>query len=116
MVAELDNKKNELAEDDPELERLRREIANLRLLADGKFVTLTVSSGVSEWRPGESIDEMLRRADMALYSAKAAVRNCVVCADDGLAVKEYAGAERAVRAMPGDEDLEAAPEKARSAA
>ena len=35
-------------------------------------MTLTASFGVSEWIAGESMDETLRRADMALYSAKTA--------------------------------------------
>jgi two-component system cell cycle response regulator len=96
-------------------ERLRQEIANLRLMADGKSVTFTVSCGVSEWRPGESIDEMLRRADIALYAAKGAGRNCVICAEDELEV-QYDEADRPVRAAPRDELTETAPEKARSAA
>lgn len=81
-------------------ERLRREVMALRLLADGKSVTLTCSFGVSQWRPGESVDDMLRRADMALYAAKAAGRNCVVLADDSFAVENYDSAGRPVRAAP----------------
>jgi diguanylate cyclase (GGDEF)-like protein len=80
-------------------ERMRRDIMALRIPADGKALTLTSSFGVSEWRRGESLDEMLRRADMALYSAKAAGRNQVMTADDELAVKEYDGAERLVRML-----------------
>jgi hypothetical protein len=42
---------------------------------------------------------MLRRADMALYSAKAAGRNRVMAAgDDALALGDYADAERPLRA------------------
>ena len=97
-------------------ERLRREIANLRLMADGKVVTFTASSGVSEWLPGESIDEMLRRADIALYAAKEAGRDCVVCADDGLEAEDYAAAGRAVRSASRDDVLEMTQGKVRSAA
>ncbi|MDH3647756.1 MAG: GGDEF domain-containing protein [Gammaproteobacteria bacterium] len=42
---------------------------------------ITVSSGVAEYRLGESVEDTLRRADAALYRAKDNGRNCVV-ADD----------------------------------
>lgn len=41
-------------------------------------IDITVSIGVTEFRPGESIDEILIRVDRALYQAKAENRNCVV--------------------------------------
>ena len=80
-------------------ERLRQEVTTIRVPVDGKFVTLTASFGVSEWHPGESVDETLRRADMALYSAKAAGRDRVIAAGHALAVKDYDGKERPVRAV-----------------
>jgi two-component system, cell cycle response regulator len=79
-------------------ERMRQEVMTLRLPADGKIVTLTASFGVSEWVAGESVDETLRRADMALYSAKAAGRNRVVTTDDALVLNDYTGEGRTVRA------------------
>ena len=33
-------------------------------------MTLTCSFGVSERKPGDSIDDLLKRADVALYAAK----------------------------------------------
>ena len=39
---------------------------------------ITVSLGVAEWRDGEELEEVLKRADSALYSAKQAGRNRVV--------------------------------------
>jgi diguanylate cyclase (GGDEF)-like protein len=101
-------------------ERLRQEIMALRLPAGGNVVTFTSSFGVSEWHPGESVDEALRRADMALYSAKAAGRNRVICAGDALTVGDYEGAERPVRAAQRSEaapaQAGAPPDDSRSAA
>ena len=42
---------------------------------------VTVSSGVTEFRLGESVDECVRRADQALYAAKRNGRNCVQSGD-----------------------------------
>jgi len=43
-------------------------------------VTITLSAGVAEYLPGESIVDTLRRADDALYFAKQTGRNRVECA------------------------------------
>ena len=85
-------------------ERLRREIMTLRLPVDGGEISFTASFGVSKWQDGESVDEMLRRADMALYAAKEKGRNCVVYADDDFAVEDYEAADRPVRAAPRSEE------------
>ena len=37
---------------------------------------LTASAGVAEWRSGESGEDVLKRSDKAVYSAKGAGRNC----------------------------------------
>lgn len=43
---------------------------------------ITVSAGVAEFIGGESIDSLLRRADQALYAAKAGGRNRICQADE----------------------------------
>jgi diguanylate cyclase (GGDEF)-like protein len=44
-------------------------------------VKVTCSFGVAEFQPGDSVDTMLKRADLALYEAKTGGRNRVVLAD-----------------------------------
>ena len=42
-----------------------------------KGLPVTASLGVAQWRPGETLAQVLNRADAALYQAKAAGRNTV---------------------------------------
>ena len=60
-------------------ERIRRNVQRpspLRL--PGKHIPITVSIGVAVSQPQDSVKEVLRRADAALYRAKASGRDCVV--------------------------------------
>jgi len=80
-------------------EALRLRLAALRIPTDKGSLSLTCSFGVSEWRAGDGIDALLKRADMALYEAKLGGRNRVVPADAAFASLIYAGAGRQVRAV-----------------
>ncbi|GEP00187.1 GGDEF domain-containing response regulator [Methylobacterium haplocladii] len=61
-------------------ERLRRRVVALRIPAEGGPVKLSCSFGVSAWRSGETVDGLLKRADIALYEAKSTGRDRVVSA------------------------------------
>jgi diguanylate cyclase (GGDEF)-like protein/PAS domain S-box-containing protein len=61
--------------------RVRAAIAKERVVgAGGEKIGVTVSAGVAELRPGESLDGLIRRADDALYEAKTGGRDRVVVA------------------------------------
>lgn len=55
-------------------QRMRTDIERLRIGQIQENITL--SAGVAEWRNGESGEQLLDRADHALYKAKDAGRNC----------------------------------------
>jgi diguanylate cyclase (GGDEF)-like protein len=61
-------------------EELRARMAELTFDTERGKLTLTCSFGVSEWEPGENIDQLLKRADAALYEAKTGGRNRVIAA------------------------------------
>ena len=69
-------------------ERVRSKVENLCFETPKGTFTLTCSLGVSEWASGDSIDGMLRRADIALYAAKNGGRNRVVIADPDVRAME----------------------------
>jgi diguanylate cyclase (GGDEF)-like protein len=60
---------------------LREAIARMEIATERGPLTLTCSFGVSEWIDGDSVDRLLKRADLALYAAKSGGRNRVVAAD-----------------------------------
>lgn len=55
-------------------EELREKLSNMTLPEVGH---VTASFGVTSYRPSDTIDTILLRADDMLYEAKAAERNCV---------------------------------------
>ncbi len=58
-------------------EKLRCRIASLRVKTPDGVVGVTSSLGVSEWKVGQNIDDLIRDADLALYRAKREGRDCV---------------------------------------
>ena len=53
------------------MERILRKIEGTRIEADGLAVSITASIGLTEYWPGEeSFDDIMRRADAALYVAE----------------------------------------------
>ncbi len=58
-------------------ERVRAETARLNLKGLPLKTQLTVSIGIAQYQPGESIDQLIARADDALYAAKRGGRNRV---------------------------------------
>ncbi|HNV69494.1 MAG TPA: GGDEF domain-containing protein [Candidatus Ozemobacteraceae bacterium] len=59
-------------------EQVRRMVAGTPLdLREGETLPLTISIGIGEQKPGETLDALLKRADAALYTAKKEGRNCV---------------------------------------
>lgn len=59
-------------------ERLRQMVSDNIHTPDS--VSVTISLGIAEHRADESLDILIKRSDQALYQAKAAGRNRVVCA------------------------------------
>lgn len=59
-------------------ERMRMRIARRVLRAQDRLMRFTCSFGVDEWEFGDTIDDLLRRVDVALFDAKAAGRNRVM--------------------------------------
>jgi diguanylate cyclase (GGDEF)-like protein/PAS domain S-box-containing protein len=61
-------------------ERFRQLIADSRfpLLPGGQPVSVTVSVGIAGYRDGDTIDDVIRHADLAMYAAKSGGRNRVV--------------------------------------
>ena len=60
-------------------ERLRRRLSRLGIVAGGRVLHFTVSVGVTALHPRDQVvDDLLQRADHALYDAKDSGRNAVV--------------------------------------
>lgn len=62
-------------------ERIREAVAATPFMLDGREIRFTVSQGVAEAGKNESVEQLLTRADRALYRAKREGRNCVRLAE-----------------------------------
>jgi diguanylate cyclase (GGDEF)-like protein len=62
-------------------EQLRQKICNLEIAGltpeDPRIGGLSISVGVAQRQPAETLESLVRRADAAMYAAKRAGRNCV---------------------------------------
>jgi diguanylate cyclase (GGDEF)-like protein len=88
---------NTMAESIALAERLRSRISALKIETAKATIALTCSFGVSEWRSGDTIDRLLKRADVALYKAKLGGRNRVLAGHSVEAPQAYREAGRPVR-------------------
>jgi diguanylate cyclase (GGDEF)-like protein len=68
-------------------ERVRFGIERMDFPDISREIAVTVSIGISEFRPGESVSQTVARADQALYQAKSRGRNRVVCYDHAFGVE-----------------------------
>jgi diguanylate cyclase (GGDEF)-like protein len=68
--------------------KIHRAIAVRPLMIDELHLPCTLSLGAAQWRPGERVEDLLARADAALYRSKAAGRNCVHLAPGDTAATE----------------------------
>lgn len=58
-------------------QKIRNTINRKQVLVNGNKIHLSASFGISQYIPEESRDQLIQRADSALYQAKSHGRNCV---------------------------------------
>lgn len=59
-------------------EKLRKGVEELEITWEGSKIPFTMTFGVVEYNYSDSLEEMIEKADRALYKGKEAGRNCVV--------------------------------------
>jgi diguanylate cyclase len=64
------------------VERLQKELVRSDFAFEGQRALLAFSAGVAVWRRLESLEELMRRTDAALYAAKRAGKNRVLKAQE----------------------------------
>lgn len=62
-------------------DKIREKIEKSNLLYAGKSVHVTISAGVTIHQQGDSLEDLIGRADKALYCAKKSNKNCTVLFD-----------------------------------
>jgi diguanylate cyclase len=60
------------------IERLQRDLTRRPFQFEQERLNLTFSAGVTQWRPGETLEQLMQRADTSLYEAKKAGKNRVL--------------------------------------
>jgi len=60
------------------IDRLQREMARRPFPYEHERLSLTFSAGVTQWRPGETLEQLMQRADASLYEAKKSGKNRVL--------------------------------------
>jgi two-component system cell cycle response regulator len=80
-------------------QEFRRCVESLKIFAGERAVDVTCSGGVAEWEAGDTIDTLLRRADVALYEAKRTGRNKIVAADTFALSDQHAELQGITRAL-----------------
>lgn len=55
--------------------KIREKVQNSKFHYENKPVPITASAGLATFRPNDTIDDVFKRADAALYRAKEAGRN-----------------------------------------
>ena len=60
------------------IERVRKRVGDTPVNVNGTSVSVTLSAGISVYRPGDTIASLIGRADIAMYSAKDAGRDRIL--------------------------------------
>jgi two-component system cell cycle response regulator len=60
------------------IERVRKRVGDTPINVSGTSVSVTLSAGISAYRPGDTIASLIGRADIAMYSAKDAGRDRIL--------------------------------------
>lgn len=69
-------------------DRLRAAVCDTYFTVEGEAVAVTISAGVARFRPEESNEELIRRADQSLYLAKRIGKN-TVCSEEDLTMNSH---------------------------
>lgn len=70
-----------------EAERLRVAVAEHQILGEWGALQVTISLGVAEHRIGQSVDQVLKAADVALYAAKTGGRNRTIATQSSVGLE-----------------------------